>query len=286
MNWYITIKVKFQKKNRTTRNTSSTKKDSSEPRPKKSLGQHFLTDESIAVDIADALLVTSTHQPIIEIGPGTGALTHWLLSKYASQTHLIEVDHSLIPLLEKQFPALKDRIIHADFLKVSIKELFPETPISIIGNFPYNISSQIFFKVLEQRKQVQQVVCMLQKEVAKRIAAPPGSKTYGILSVLLQAHYDIEYLFDVPPEVFNPPPKVYSGVIRLQRNNVTQLDCNEETFIKIVKESFQKRRKTLRNALAHRGLSDKLKKWELLDKRAEQLSVNDFIALTQAILNQ
>lgn len=242
-------------------------------RPKKHLGQHFLKDKNIASKIVDALL--SKNVPVLEIGPGTGVLTELLIKKDLDYS-VIEIDTESIEYLRQHFPNLK--IIQGDFLEYEING-----PLAIIGNFPYNISSQIFFSVLDGRKYVQEVVCMIQKEVADRIASKEGNKTYGILSVLLQAYYDIEYLFKVPPGVFHPPPKVNSAVIRLRRNNVATLSCDEDLFKKVIKQGFQNRRKTLRNALKNLNLPGSVYVLTIMDKRAEQLSVNDFVLLTQAI---
>jgi 16S rRNA (adenine1518-N6/adenine1519-N6)-dimethyltransferase len=242
-------------------------------RPKKYLGQHFLKDKNIAAKIVDSL--QSTDLPVLEIGPGTGVLTELLIKKV--DLSVIEIDRESIEHLRKHFPSLK--IIEGDFLEHDITE----KKLAVIGNFPYNISSQIFFRVLDSRQQVHEVVCMIQKEVADRIASKEGNKVYGILSVLLQAYYDIDYLFKVPPGVFNPPPKVKSAVIRLRRNNVATLSCDEVLFKKVVKQGFQNRRKTLRNALKNLNLPGSVYALTIMDKRAEQLSVNDFILLTQAI---
>lgn len=249
-------------------------------RPKKFLGQHFLKDENIARNIVNALEITSGK--VIEIGPGTGVLTKYLLQIKNIELQLIEIDRESVVYLKEQYPVLKPKIVEGDFLALDLDTILTEKS-SIIGNFPYNISSQIFFKVLEHRQKVSQVVGMLQKEVAERIAAPAGSKTYGILSVLLQAFYDIELLFKVPPGVFFPPPKVMSAVIRLKRNEVRQLDCDEELFKKVVKQAFQMRRKTLRNALKSLNLPAAISGLPLMDKRAEQLAVRDFISLTKLI---
>ncbi len=248
-------------------------------RPKKYLGQHFLKDKNIAARIVDALHTSGA--PVLEIGPGTGVLTGFL-TKRDLDLWLIEIDRESIAYLHQEYPLLKDRIIEGDFLEFDLKHRFAGK-LAIIGNFPYNISSQIFFRVLEARDQVDEVVCMLQKEVADRLAAKHGNKTYGILSVLLQAWYRIEYLFKVPPGVFHPPPKVNSAVIRLVRNDVTSLGCNEQFFVKVVKQGFQNRRKTLRNALKNLNLPAAIDALEIMDKRAEQLSVDDFVWLTQAI---
>lgn len=250
-------------------------------RPKKSLGQHFLNDEDIAQKIVESLLVSSTEK-VLEIGPGMGVLTKYLIAKPTIDLKVIEIDRDSVAYLKKHFKTLDSRIIEGDFLETELKNIFSDR-FSIIGNFPYNISSQIFFKALADRDRVQQVVCMLQKEVADRIAAKHGNKTYGILSVLLQAFYDIDYLFKVPPEVFVPPPKVVSAVIRLVRNTREILGCNEELFVKVVKTGFNQRRKTLRNSLKNLPLESEVSSLPIMQKRAEQLSVNDFIHLTQLI---
>jgi 16S rRNA (adenine1518-N6/adenine1519-N6)-dimethyltransferase len=257
-------------------------------RPKKSLGQHFLKDQNIAAKIVDALQAPLfTEDRVVEIGPGTGVLTQFLFKKYP-RLHLVEIDRESVAYLYQHYPDLRLAILEADFLTLNLEETFPG-PLHIIGNFPYNISSQIFFKVLEYRSQVKQVVCMLQKEVADRIVSPPGSKSYGILSVLLQAYYDMEFLFKVPPGVFFPPPKVMSAVIRLVRNSTVSLGCDDTLFRQVVKQAFQTRRKTLRNALKSLNLPASLTKGhasvlgDLLDKRAEQLSVEQFVLLTNTI---
>ncbi len=249
-------------------------------RPKKYLGQHFLKDENIALNIAEAL--SGKYPTTIEIGPGMGMLTKYLLKRPQLNLTCIEIDRESVDYLNKNYPQLKGKIITTDFLEVELSTIV-EGDISIIGNFPYNISSQIFFTVFENRAHVKEVVCMLQKEVAERLAAPPGSKTYGILSVLLQAYYSIEFLFKVPPAVFFPPPKVMSGVIRLTRNARERLECDEIMFKKIVKQAFQMRRKTLRNALKSLNLPTSISVLPIFDKRAEQLSVEDFISLTKLI---
>jgi 16S rRNA (adenine1518-N6/adenine1519-N6)-dimethyltransferase len=251
-------------------------------RPKKSLGQHFLHDLNVAERIVGALKSKSAPQQVLEIGPGMGVLTQFLIPREQSQLKVIEIDRDSVAYLKNNYPSLKGNIIEGDFLEIDIREIFAEK-FSIIGNFPYNISSQIFFKVLRHRDQVEQVVCMLQKEVADRIASPPGSKTYGILSVLLQAFYNIQYLFKVPPGVFTPPPKVMSAVIRLERNAVVTLACDETLFVQVVKQAFNTRRKTLRNALKNLNLAAEISALPLLDKRAEQLSVEQFTNLTLLI---
>lgn len=253
-------------------------------RPKKFLGQHFLKDKGLAKRIVDSLQ-PEVSSAVLEIGPGTGVLTQFLLERKELNLTVIDVDHESIAYLAENFPSLNGRIVEGDFLHWDIKSVFSES-FSIIGNFPYNISSQIFFRLLEHRNQVSQVVCMLQKEVADRIAEKPGSKTYGILSVLLQAYYDIEYLFKVPPGVFFPPPKVMSAVIRLKRNTRLQLGCNEDLFKTVVKQAFQNRRKTLRNALKVLNLPATLLADPILDKRAEQLAVDQFIFLTKHLENR
>jgi len=250
-------------------------------RPKKFLGQHFLKDQNIAGRIVDSLKINPANI-ILEIGPGMGVLTQFLVKKENASLYLSEIDRESIAYLKDHFPLLKDRILEGDFLQMDLNDKF-KNDIDIIGNFPYNISSQIFFKVLDHRNQVMQVVCMLQKEVADRLAAQHGNKTYGILSVLLQAYYDIEYLFKVPPGVFFPPPKVMSAVIRLKRNTRTELGCDEVLFKKLVKQGFNNRRKTLRNALKSLNLPAQFLTHPLLDKRAEQLAVSDFIFLTQSV---
>ncbi|MCO6357663.1 16S rRNA (adenine(1518)-N(6)/adenine(1519)-N(6))-dimethyltransferase RsmA [Roseivirga pacifica] len=250
-------------------------------RPKKHLGQHFLTDQTIAQRIADGLTGFRNYEKVLEIGPGTGVLTSYLVDN-PYETWLIDVDKESIDYLNNAYPQLSERTIFGDFLKMDLsKEL--GNNYAVIGNFPYNISSQIFFKILDNRNQVPEVVCMIQKEVAERIASPPGSKQYGILSVLLQAYYDIKYLFTVKPGVFNPPPKVNSGVIRFQRNNVAQLDCDEVLFKRVVKAGFQMRRKTLRNALKPINLPSSLTSDPIFDQRAETLTVQQFIDLTKRI---
>lgn len=249
-------------------------------RPKKSLGQHFLKDQAIAMQIVKALQVDGK-QSVVEIGPGTGVLTQYLL-KRDLDLKLVEIDRDSVAYLRKKFPNLEGKLIEGDVLKMDWNE-FEEKSFHVIGNFPYNISSQIFFKVLEHRDKVDQVVGMLQKEVAERIASEKGNKVYGILSVLLQAYYDIELLFKVPPDVFFPPPKVMSAVIRLKRNKTERLDCDEKRFKAIVKQGFQNRRKTLRNALKRLNLPPSISSMKLLDLRAEQLSVADFVFLTQQI---
>ncbi len=246
------------------------------------MGQHFLKDKNIALRIVDSLLLSKSVNHVVEIGPGTGVLTQYLLTNPDIDLKVVEIDRESVTYLADHYPALKDRIISGDFLEMEIEKEFSKNLI-IIGNFPYNISSQIFFRILDHRNQVSQIVCMIQKEVADRIAEKEGSKTYGILSVLLQTFYDIEYLFKVPPGVFFPPPKVMSAVIRLVRNKRDRLDCDEVLYRKVVKQAFQTRRKTLRNALKSLNLPASIYKIEMMDKRAEQLSVEQFTFLTKEI---
>ncbi len=252
-----------------------------EVRAKKSLGQHFLTDKNIAGNIVDALQADRQRR-ILEIGPGMGILTRLLLKKDSFETYVIEIDRESVEYLERNIPELGDRIITGDFLRYDLEQ-FSTGPFSIIGNFPYNISSQIFFKVLENRDRVDEVVCMIQKEVAERLSAPPGSKTYGILSVLLQAWYTIDYLFTVNENVFSPPPKVKSAVIRLARNESHELGCNEKLFVQVIKAGFNQRRKTLRNSLKSLiGDTSQIDSF-FLSNRPEQLSVAMFVELTNQV---
>jgi 16S rRNA (adenine1518-N6/adenine1519-N6)-dimethyltransferase len=247
---------------------------------KKSLGQHFLRDKSIAARIVESL--SGNTRCTLEVGPGMGVLTGFLLECPDLVTYAAEIDRASVAYLHTHFPALTPRLIQGDFLELELEKLFVE-PVAVIGNFPYNISSQIFFKVLAHRNQIPEVVCMIQKEVAERIACPPGSKTYGILSVLLQSYYHIEYLFTVHENVFVPPPKVKSGVIRLTRNNVQTLGCDETLFRNVVKTTFNQRRKVIRNSIKGITGSEPLPPHELLTKRPEQLSVSDFVTLTRFI---
>jgi 16S rRNA (adenine1518-N6/adenine1519-N6)-dimethyltransferase len=248
-------------------------------RPKRSLGQHFLRDENIARKIVDSLDPVEQGN-VLEVGPGTGILTRHIFDRYP-RAHVIEIDWEAWQYLQDQFPRHSERIIHGDFLKSDLPERLP-APLSIIGNFPYNISSQIFFRILEFRQKIRHVVCMVQKEVADRIRSSHGSKTYGILSVLLQAWFDIEYLFTVKPGVFTPPPKVHSAVIRLARNNTRRLDCDEEMFRHVVKTAFNQRRKTLRNSLKGQfEIRDPGR--DIFGLRPEQLPVERFVELTRIL---
>lgn len=248
-------------------------------RAKKSLGQHFLKDEGIARRIADSLEL-SERTPVLEIGPGMGVLTKYLINNPNADFTVVEIDKESVAYLNEHYPEL--RVIDGDFLKMRLDQVYPDG-LCVIGNFPYNISSQIFFKVLEYRDLVPQVVGMIQKEVAERLAEPPGSRTYGILSVLLQAYYDIEYLFTVDENVFAPPPKVKSAVIRLKRNSRKSLDCDEKLFFTVVKTAFNQRRKTLRNALKPLEVPLDCIPSEFLAKRAEQLSVADYVGICSEI---
>lgn len=248
---------------------------------KKHLGQHFLKDESIAKDIADTLSLKG-YDDVLEIGPGMGVLTKYVLDKPIN-TYVIEIDTESVDYLNAHYPKLHGKIISKDFLKYNINEVFENKQFAIIGNFPYNISSQIVFRVLELKEQIPEFSGMFQKEVAERICEKKGSKTYGILSVLAQAFYDTEYLFTVSEHVFNPPPKVKSGVMRMRRKENFSLPCGEKLFFTVVKTAFQQRRKTLRNSLKTLNLSDNLREDSIFDLRPEQLDVAQFIELTQKI---
>ena len=250
---------------------------------KKYLGQHFLNDETIAQKIADTLTLNG-YDKVLEIGPGMGVLTKYLLQKDI-ETHLIEIDVESVEYLKANYLNLATKIIEKDVLKYDLTETFKGESFAIIGNFPYNISTQIVFKTLEFRHQIPEFSGMFQKEVAERICNKGGSKIYGILSVLVQAFYNAEYLFTVPPQVFSPPPKVDSGVLRLIRKENFSLPCNEKLFFKVVKMAFQQRRKTLRNSLKTLNLSDNLREDVIFGQRPEQLSVEQFIELTQLIEN-
>lgn len=251
-------------------------------RAKKALGQHFLTDLSIAQRIADTLGDFKDY-PVLEVGPGMGVLTQFLIDE-GHDLNVVELDGESVEYLNANFPDLKGHIIEADFLKLNLHDIYQDRKFCVIGNYPYNISSQIFFHLLDYRDQVVACSGMLQREVAQRIASGPGNKAYGILSVLLQAWYDIDYLFTVDENVFNPPPKVKSGVIKLVRNGVTDLGCDERLFKTVVKTSFGQRRKTLRNSLqslipnGSSVLAD-----DMFRRRPEQLSVSEFIELTNII---
>ncbi len=248
---------------------------------KKHLGQHFLKDEEVAEKIANTL-VGSGYNDVLEIGPGMGVLTKYLLKK-EKNVNVIEIDTESVEYLETNYPQLKDKIILGDFLKYNVNLLFDGRPFAIIGNFPYNISSQIVFRAIEFRHVIPEFSGMFQKEVAQRICEKKGSKAYGILSVLVQAFYDAQYLFTVDEHVFIPPPKVKSGVLRLTRKADYTLPCPEKLFFTVVKTAFQQRRKTMRNSLKTLNLSDSLREDPIFALRPEQLSVEEFITLTQKI---
>ena len=249
----------------------------SKVRAKKHLGQHFLKDLGIARDIAHSLSLDN-YSKLLEVGPGMGVLTQFLIP-LDTETFVIEIDKESVSYLKKHYPELDNHLIEGDFLKLPLQEIFKE-PIAIIGNFPYNISSQILFKAIDHKDLIPEIVGMFQKEVAERVVSPPGSKKYGIISVLLQCYYDVEYLFTVDETVFNPPPKVKSAVIRLRRNDRDKLECDEKKFVQVVKTAFGQRRKTLRNALKSLNLVDENTASQYLSLRAEQLSVEDFMNLT------
>jgi len=252
-----------------------------EVRAKKHLGQHFLTDESVAEQIAETLSFKG-YKKVMEIGPGMGVLTKYLL-KQDAEIHVIEIDIESVTYLQEHYPQLENRIHQHDFLKYDLGSVFRDESFAVIGNFPYNISTQIVFKVLELKHQIPEFSGMFQMEVAKRICEKEGNKTYGILSVLVQAFYEAEYLFTVPPSVFNPPPKVDSGVLRLTRKENFSLACDEKLFFRVVKTAFQQRRKTMRNSLKSFDLPDNLREDPIFDKRPEQLGYQEFIDLTLKI---
>ncbi len=242
-------------------------------KPKKNLGQHFLRNEDIARRIAESIV--SGPQNVLEIGPGMGVLTKYLIAHHYPDFKVVEIDHESVDYLEQHYPELQNRILSQDFLRLKLDELYADS-LTIIGNFPYNISSQILFKVLDYKDLVNEVVGMFQKEVAERVSAEPGNRQYGILSVLLQAFYDIDYLFTVDEHQFFPPPKVKSAVIRLSRNSEKELHCPETLFKQVVKAAFNQRRKTLRNSLSQFAFSDEYKQNPIFSKRPEQLSVHEF----------
>lgn len=251
-------------------------------RPKKFLGQHFLKDLDIAKAIADTV-DTCPNLPILEVGPGMGVLTQFLMQK-SRQLKVVEIDFESVNYLRKSYPQLENNIIEDDFLKMHLENTFEGQPFVLTGNYPYNISSQIFFKMLDYKNLIPCCTGMIQKEVAERIAASPGNKTYGILSILIQAWYHVEYLFTVHENVFNPPPKVKSAVIRMNRNETTDLGCNEVLFKQIVKTTFNQRRKTLRNSIKPiLGTQCPFYQDEIFNKRPEQLSVAQFISLTNQV---
>jgi len=270
--------------------SSSGANETSAVRAKKHLGQHFLKDENIAKQISETLTLNG-YSNVLEIGPGMGVLTKYLLLRNIDLVAM-DLDPESIVYLNHTFPLEHPKVLEknnrlnvleADFLRFDLQQLYGEEPFAVTGNFPYNISSQIVFKVLENRMQIPEFTGMFQKEVAQRICEKPGSKTYGILSVLVQAFYEAEYLFTVHPQVFDPPPKVQSGVLRLIRKPSLKLECDERLFFKVVKAAFNQRRKTLRNSLKTFNLSDNLKEDTIFDQRPERLTVADFVSLTQRI---
>jgi 16S rRNA (adenine1518-N6/adenine1519-N6)-dimethyltransferase len=251
-------------------------------KPKKFLGQHFLKDLKVAQDIADTV-DSQPELPVLEVGPGMGVLTQFLVKKERT-VKVVEVDYESVAYLREAFPSLEDHIIEDDFLKMNLNRTFDGNPFVLTGNYPYNISSQIFFKMLDNKELIPCCTGMIQKEVAERIAAGPGSKTYGILSVLIQAWYEVEYLFTVSEHVFNPPPKVKSAVIRMTRNQTRDLGCNEKLFKQVVKTTFNQRRKTLRNSIRPiLGKESSILQDEIFNKRPEQLSVQQFVELTNMV---
>ncbi|WP_369819695.1 16S rRNA (adenine(1518)-N(6)/adenine(1519)-N(6))-dimethyltransferase RsmA [Ulvibacter sp. MAR_2010_11] len=260
---------------------STPRKEDGSVRAKKHLGQHFLKDEGIAQKISDTLTLRG-YKNVLEIGPGMGVLTKYLVEKDINLAAM-DLDRESIKYLAENFPHHNLKILEADFLKFALSTLFEEDEFGITGNFPYNISTQIVFKTLEWRDRIPEFTGMFQKEVALRICSSEGSKVYGILSVLTQAFYDAEYLFTVPPSVFDPPPKVESGVLRLRRKENNSLACDEKMLFKVVKTAFQQRRKTLRNSLKSFNISDKLKEDTIFGLRPEQLSVAQFITLTKKL---
>jgi 16S rRNA (adenine1518-N6/adenine1519-N6)-dimethyltransferase len=253
-------------------------------RPKKHLGQHFLTDKNICRKIAAQFRGHQGCKRALEIGPGMGALTEFLLEEEGNEIAVMEIDHESVVYLEGHFPQLAGKIFEADFLRIDPRKYMGDEPFAVVGNFPYNISSQILFKCLDYRNQIPEIMGMFQKEVAERVAEPPGSKQYGILSVLLQAFYDIEYCFTVDEHVFNPPPKVKSGVIRCTRNDRQAMPCDERLFIQVVKMSFNQRRKTIRNSIKQL-ISGFDIDHHFFTLRPEVLSVENFIELTLLIEN-
>ena len=254
-------------------------------RAKKHLGQHFLNDKNAAQRIVDALQPSLGYKQVLEVGPGMGVLSDFLLQNQNYETFMIDVDEESIEFLNDKYPQLKSNLIHGDFLELDFKKHF-ENKLAIIGNFPYNISSQILFKILEERNRVVEMVGMFQKEVAERCVAKPGGKEYGILSVFLQAYYEVSYLFTVKAGAFSPPPKVLSGVMRMVRNQRESLDCDEKLFWRVVKAGFNQRRKTLRNSLSGIIPKDKMSDNPLYELRAERLTVEDFKNLTNEIFAQ
>jgi 16S rRNA (adenine1518-N6/adenine1519-N6)-dimethyltransferase len=275
------MKKKYNRKGENHHNNYMSQHQEGDVKAKKHLGQHFLTDETVAERIADTLSY-SGYPYVLEIGPGMGVLTKYVIKKDVD-LHVIEIDRDSVAYLNEHYPALEGKIHEKDFLKYDISEIFGQAQFAIIGNFPYNISTQIVFKMLELRRFIPEFSGMFQKEVAQRICEKEGNKTYGILSVLVQAFYEAEYLFTVPPSVFNPPPKVDSGVLRFTRKEDFSLPVDEKLFFRVVKTAFQQRRKTLRNSLKIFDLPDNIKEDSIFDLRPEQLSTARFIELTQKI---
>ncbi len=249
---------------------------------KKSYGQHFLHREDLAERIANSLEWTDRYQRVLEVGPGRGMLTKYLLEKDFGLT-VVEADRDMVMYVQKHFPQLQGQIIAEDFLKVRLEQFFGAEPLAVIGNFPYNISSQILFKMLDYRQQIPELVGMFQKEVAERVVAPAGNKVYGVISILIQAWYDCEYLFEVDKSAFQPPPKVQSAVIRLQRKPIDTLGCDERLFRSIVKQTFGQRRKMLRNTMKSFIKDDPILQDEFFQQRPERLTVEDFIELTRKV---
>ncbi len=249
--------------------------------PKKHLGQHFLRDENIARKVASSLTHGEGYKDVLEVGPGTGALTRWLINNPDFSWTGFDVDEESVAFLKTQYPEKQSAILNQDFLKAHLESWFDQRQFAVIGNFPYNISSQILFKVLEYRLQIPEVVGMFQREVASRIASMPGNKVYGILSVLTQAFYDVELLFQVGEQAFIPPPKVKSAVIRMRRKELFTLDCDEKLFFSVVKTAFNQRRKTLRNALKSMSVDWSLLPVHFAGQRAEQLDVAEFVMITR-----
>ena len=251
-------------------------------RAKKSYGQHFLKDEAISEEIAQSLQCAGADDNVLEVGPGKGMLTKYLL-KLPCQLKAVEADADMVDYLRKHYPDFAERLIQKDFLKLNLSEIFEGAPFSIVGNFPYNISSQILFKMLEVRERVPELVGMFQKEVAQRVASSPGSKAYGVISVLVQAYYEVEYLFEVDRMAFDPPPKVQSAVIRLYHKKVRHLDCDARLFKSIVKQAFSQRRKMLRNTMKAYLKGEAILQDNFFKKRPEELGVDDFVWLAQVI---
>ncbi len=250
---------------------------------KKSYGQHFLNSDPIAERIAGSLRLTDAYRKVLEVGPGRGMLTQYLLDRDEFELFAVEADRDMVLYLHKHFPQLKDHLLQGDFLQLPLEQVFPGEPFGLIGNFPYNISSQILFRMVAYRRQVPEMVGMFQKEVAERVVAGPGSKTYGVISVLVQAYYEGEYLFGVDKSKFTPPPKVQSAVIRLTRKAETELSCDEDLFRKVVKQAFSQRRKMLRNTMKTLVPDAPMLEEDFFNQRPERLSVQDFIELTRRI---